>query len=306
MKTISGAPADSAELRVFVAVARTGTVVRAAETLGRTQPSVSARLAGLERRWGTRLFRREARGMRLTPEGERLLPLAEAALRAVEEVDRAAGLPLGAHGIRVGAGDALGRRLLPRAMAALLAQDPAIEVRILEGPGERLTRALRRGEIDVALVVDPGEGRDEEALERRPLTETAVVLLEPRAAPGPLRRRLPLERLARSRLVALQPGSSFRRHLETAFAARGLPFRPAVEVGNLSLVRRFVAAGLGVAPVPAVAFETPGPRIAGVPVVRYAALTRRGVPLADPATRLLHLLAEDPQHGPTPFSRFSV
>lgn len=292
MKPISADLVDTAALRAFVAVARSGTVVRAAEALGRTQPSVSARLAGLEERWRTRLFLREARGMRLTPEGERLLPLAEAALKAVEDVDRTAGLPLGAHEIRVGAGDALGRRLLPRAMAALLAEDPGIEVRILEGPGERLTRALRGGEIDVALVVDPGEARDDDALERRPLTTAVVELLVPPVGGALPRGRVGMERVAGSRLVTLQAGSSFRRHLEAAFAARRLPFRPAVEVGNLSLVRRFVDAGLGVAPVPAVAFRIRGPRITGVPPVRYAAITRRGVPLADSGRRLLARLAE--------------
>ena len=59
---------------------RSGTVGRAAERLNRTQPSISARIALLEEAWQTRLFRRVARGMLLTPEGARLLPLAEASL----------------------------------------------------------------------------------------------------------------------------------------------------------------------------------------------------------------------------------
>ena len=52
---------DTATLRAFVAEARLGTVGRAAQALGRTQPSVSARLASLERAWQVRLFRRVAR-----------------------------------------------------------------------------------------------------------------------------------------------------------------------------------------------------------------------------------------------------
>ena len=65
--------AEVAELTAFVTVARARTVGRAARWLGRTQPSISARLASLERTWNTRLFRRVARGMELTPEGARLL-----------------------------------------------------------------------------------------------------------------------------------------------------------------------------------------------------------------------------------------
>jgi DNA-binding transcriptional LysR family regulator len=49
------------ELRAFVAVARMGSVGRAAKILARTQPTISARVAALEEVWGTRLFLRMAR-----------------------------------------------------------------------------------------------------------------------------------------------------------------------------------------------------------------------------------------------------
>ena len=87
--------------------------------------------------------------------------------------------------------------------------------------------------------------------------------------------------------------------MEAAFERAGMPFRPAVEVGNLSLVRRFVAAGLGVAPVPAVAFgpgDTAGVtrrRLAGVERVRYDRAVRAGVPLPEATRRLLERVAAD-------------
>jgi DNA-binding transcriptional LysR family regulator len=103
--------------------------------------------------------------------------------------------------------------------------------------------------------------------------------------------------LAGERLVALQPGSGFRRHMEAAFATAGMTFRPAVEVGNLSLVRRFVAAGLGVAPVPGVAFSSrdrfQGVRamnLIGAPRVTYYLAHRSGAPLSDAARLLISLL----------------
>jgi DNA-binding transcriptional LysR family regulator len=284
-------------LRAFVAVARLGTVGRAAEALGRTQPSVSARLADLEATWQTRLFRRAPRGMMLTPEGEHLLPLAEAALRDLEELDRSAGLPVRAsREIRVGAGDALGRRLLPHALAKLLRDRPGLELTIKEGPAPRLLEALRAGEIDVALVVRLPGRRREKGLDVEPLFESHVRLLAPKGECGAGKRTVSLKTLAQRRLVALQPGSGFRRHLEAAFERQGVPFRPAVEVGNLSLVRRFVAAGLGVAPVPAVAFSPRVAagldmwRLAGVEPVRYERAVRAGVPLPPPTLRLIDLL----------------
>src|SRR5262245_38711625 len=145
--------ADTAALETFVAIARHGSVLRAAERLGRTQPSLSARLAVLESSWKTKLFRRHARGMALTPEGVRLLALAEAALAGLAAVDRAAGVPVsGAAELRVGSGDALGRERLPRALSALRREHPDLGIRVLEGPTSRLIEALRAGEVDVALV----------------------------------------------------------------------------------------------------------------------------------------------------------
>jgi LysR family hydrogen peroxide-inducible transcriptional activator len=287
--------ADVSALEAFVAVARDGSVGRAAFRLARTQPSISARLLALEGVWGTKLFRRHARGMALTPEGARLLPLAEAALRSLGVLDRAAGLPVAGHDeLRIGAGDALGREVVPRAIARLLRECPSLSIRVIEGPASRLFEALRAGEIDMALAV--GAPHEEVAgVSLEPLLSSAVDLLVP--AGEQASRDVTLERLRGRRLVTLQRGSSFRRHLEDAFNAAGVPFRPAVEVGNLSLVRRFVAAGLGVAPVPAIAFArrqadrgSTRRRLRGVPPVPYRLARRAGVPLTQAAQRFVELL----------------
>ena len=276
--------ADAALLRAFVAVARLGGVGRAAAALALTQPSVSARVATLEGLWDVLLFRRQSRGMTLTPEGARLLPLAEAALRALEALDAAAGLPVAAAGeIRVGSGDALGRELLPRTLAPLLANDPALGVRLVEGPGARLLGAVRDGEIDIALLVLPGDETVLRGLDVTPLLESPVDVLFPAGRAPRGRAALPIDALRHRRLVALQEGSAFRRHVASAFDTAGVPFQPAVEVGNLSLVRRFVAAGAGAAPVPAIAFEgkrseigVERRRLAGIPSVRYVMAVRAG------------------------------
>jgi len=289
----------AAELRAFVAVARSGSVSRAAALLDRAQPSVSARIASLEAAWKTRLFRRVARGMELTPEGVRMLPAAESVLRDLEELDRAAGLPVAPRReLRVGSGDALGRRLLPGALATLLREQPELEIHLREGTGPRLIDALRDGEIDLALVVAPTGATQPDGIDVAPITRSATLLLVPEGRRGNPERKVRLKSLDQERLVALQPGSGFRRHLERAFLAEGLAFRPAVEVGNLSLVRRFVAAGLGVAPVPAIAFSDSvrltgceARRLGGVPEVTYLRAVRQNAPIPQPVLRLLRLLA---------------
>jgi DNA-binding transcriptional LysR family regulator len=287
--------ADIAALEAFIAVARSGSVARAAEKLARTQPSISVRLLGLESAWTTKLFRRHARGMTLTPEGARLLPAAEAVVQGIEALDRAAGVPLSGHDeLRIGSGDALGREVVPRAMARLMRENPGLSVRVLEGPAPRLLDALRAGEIDLALTVG-APARDAGGISFEALLTSPVELLVPQGER--VGREVTLERLRDRRLVTLQRGSGFRRHLEDAFTAAGVPFTPAVEVGNLSLVRRFVAAGLGVAPVPSIAFRgarkdetTRRSRLRGVPAVPYDHARRAGVSPTRAAQRFIALL----------------
>jgi DNA-binding transcriptional LysR family regulator len=271
---------------------------RAAALLNRTQPSISARIAALESAWKTRLFRRAARGMELTPEGARLLPGAESVLRGLEELDREAGLPVVAPGeLRVGSGDALGRRLLPGALAKLLREQPELEIHLREGTGRLLIEALRDGEIDLALIVESPAVVEPEGIDIATVARSAIVLLTPRGWSRDARRHVRLEALEGERLVALQPGSGFRQHLERAFLESGLEFHPAVEVGNLSLVRRFVAAGLGVAPVPEIAFSSKHRfagcetrRLDGLAAVTYLRALRRSAPIPQPVRRLLELL----------------
>src|SRR5258707_1821534 len=68
---------DTAALRCFVTAVRTGSMGRAAEALGRTQPAISQQVRRLEDILDCSLLRRSARGVVVTPEAEAFLPLAE-------------------------------------------------------------------------------------------------------------------------------------------------------------------------------------------------------------------------------------
>ncbi len=68
---------DYATLRAFVAVARTGSVSRAAEQLHLTQPAISLKLKQLQANLGLTLFSRRPQGLALTSDGHALLPAAE-------------------------------------------------------------------------------------------------------------------------------------------------------------------------------------------------------------------------------------
>lgn len=80
-----GPQLETMDLEVFSAIARLGSFSAAATELRLAAPSVSNRIAGLERRLGTKLFERGARGSKLTPAGQRLAGYARRCLDLLDE-----------------------------------------------------------------------------------------------------------------------------------------------------------------------------------------------------------------------------
>src|SRR5689334_23864575 len=84
-----GVHMDAGDLRVFEAVARLGGMNRAAGELHTVQSNVTARIRQLEDELGTALFRRNSRGVVLTPAGRRLLPYAARIAGLIADAKRA-------------------------------------------------------------------------------------------------------------------------------------------------------------------------------------------------------------------------
>ncbi len=125
---------DLRHLRYFVAIAETGTMVRAAERVHVTQSTLSHQLAQLERDLGTVLFERVGRNLRLSDAGNAWLAHARGILGQVEEarrsIDGIGGLATGE--VKVGAIHSFVTRQTPAAWpetAAATAAGAAIRKR---------------------------------------------------------------------------------------------------------------------------------------------------------------------------------
>ena len=79
-------PVDLGWLRIFVEVARSGSLSSAAASLGLTQPAVSYQIRRVEEQMGITLFHRRHRGVELSSEGHRLLEIAEKAVGGVDSL----------------------------------------------------------------------------------------------------------------------------------------------------------------------------------------------------------------------------
>jgi molybdate transport repressor ModE-like protein len=196
-------------LRVLREVAQSGSFSAAARTLGYTQSAVSRQVAGLETVAGRPLFERRRDGVALTPAGARLLARA---VRVLDELDAAArdvAGPEAAPGpVRLGTFATAAAGLLPGALASL-PQDLVVSVR--EGTTPALTRALRAGTLDLAVVAQepPFRPPDAEApaLDLTTLGERDLVIGVGTRHPFAGRRAVEVEELAGQIWVASRSDS---------------------------------------------------------------------------------------------------
>lgn len=239
-------------LRYFEAVARHSHVTRAAAELHIAQPALSKQISQLERELGITLFDRVGRSLRLTEAGEALLPYARAILAQVEEARAAMAERVGlkAGRVSIGAPPTVGAHLLPPLLAAFHQRYPGITLRLHEAGIQSLLDLLEAGLTDLAIVALPVS---DELLTVTPLLNEPLVLIVSTSHPLAGRSDVTMAELRNERWI-LSP-ASYELREATLKACRDAGFTPqtVMEGGETETLVRFVAAGLGIALVPALA-----------------------------------------------------
>jgi DNA-binding transcriptional LysR family regulator len=243
---------DVRRLRVFREVARCGSFSGAAETLGYTQPAISRHVALLERETGTTLLERRPTGVRLTDAGELLVRHADVVLArlrdAEEDLDDLLGLRAGK--LRMSTITSAAATIVPLAVLEFRNRLPEVElyVSMLEPPG--VLPMLRAGEVDLALCNDDAvlELPDVDGML---LFEEPMLLALPRHHRLAGRSRLRLGELADERwMLGTSDSCPDADRFLRACHAEGFAPQIAFHHDDYTAILGFVAAGIGVAPVP--------------------------------------------------------
>ncbi|GAK87568.1 transcriptional regulator LysR family [Vibrio ponticus] len=146
------------DAKVFLAIARLGTLSAAAKVLGVGIATVSRRLERLEEALGIRLFARDQQGYKLTDEGTQLVPLAESleqAGYALGESGQRGDQDVSGH-VRIATAQGLADHLIIPALSELMQQHPNLTIEIVTGVA---TINLHRRDADIALrMVRPQRG----------------------------------------------------------------------------------------------------------------------------------------------------
>ncbi|MEU4242713.1 LysR family transcriptional regulator [Actinoplanes sp. NPDC026619] len=290
---------DTQLLHVFRTVAHLGSITAAARRLRFTQSAVSRQIAALEADAGARVFDRVPRGVTLTEAGRALLPHAEAILdrlaAARQDLDELRAGPLR---LRVGAFPTAVAELVPRALASFRAAFPDSALTLVEGLTPALLERVVAGGADLAVVSSsPAAPLDAARFTLHHLLDEHLLVALSARHPLAGRPAVALAELADDPFIVGSAGN------ESALLHANLPggFAPKIDIVVADWTGKLgcVAAGLGVALVPALALRIAPAGVVLVrldpkdePVRQVFAATPAGRPVAPAVTTFLRHLRD--------------
>lgn len=234
---------DLDSLEIFRAVAQEGGVIRAAQKLNRVQSNVTTRVKQLEQRLGRPLFRRQGRGLVLSPEGERLLAYAQRLFRLADEAESElrSGKPTGV--LRIGSLESTaGSRLAP-ILSRFHKEYPDVVVELATGTTGALVQRVSNFDLEAAFVSQPFTAPSLNAIK---VFEEELVCITARGVPPVTR----ASDLAGMTLIAFAEGCSYRRRMQEWLGASSVMPARTLEFASYHAMVACVAAGTGFALVP--------------------------------------------------------
>ena len=285
------------QLRAFCQAAALGSFSRAAERVRSSQPAVSHQVRALEDELGVSLFERRGPRIALTRAGESLYRFAMPLVQAIDRLpDTFAEGQFGAVSstLVVGAGQTSAAYLLPRYLKRFRERCPEVRVNVRTGVGSQRLRWLRAYELDLILLsVDrpPQDFRFHEVVVSR------FMLITPLDHPLAGRSIEKFSDIEGYRCVGHLPGQHVRQIGDSLMRHLGTEPDFDVEVDGWSVIKLYVAAGLGISAVPEMCiteqdavWSTPLDRF--LPPRRYGLVTRDDDLLSPAARRFLEVTVE--------------
>jgi len=243
-------------LQYFWAVARQGSIVKAAESLHLTPQTISGQLKLLEESIGQALFDRVGRGLVLTETGHIVLEYAEeifaigAELSQVVKGQRSATQAM----LRVGVVSSMPKLIAERIIAPALSDDDPVQLSCHEASLEQLLSDLAVHRLDIVLSDQPMPyGLSLRAYNHR-LGESELAFFAQRRNARGYRARFP-ESLNAAPMLLPSQNSALRRRLDDWFDNKAIAPQIVGEFDDSALLKAFGEAGAGLFVAPSVIEE---------------------------------------------------
>jgi DNA-binding transcriptional LysR family regulator len=252
---------ETRDLQTFLAVAASGSITKAADMLGRSQPSVTRTIQDLEAELGFELLHRVGRRVQLSEEGVAFEEEARRLLMSFTELAARAKMISAGKGriLQIATTSAIGTGLIPKAMAELKDVELPHETHIGHFLASIVAQELRSGRADIGFSSLPLDlpGLDVLRLYSAP---TVIALREddPLAALDVV----PLAAFGGRRLATMLNPLRFQLHIARALAARGIETGPVIRTnisyGALQIVRQVSGVVAIIDPVTSYGVSMPG------------------------------------------------
>ena len=231
-------------LTTFLEIAKQGSFSRAGQKLFRSQPAVSAQIRQLEEEYGQKLFDRVGKSMKLTAAGEvllgyagRLITLKNDSLRAVADQSSA---PRGT--LAVGANEATCLYVLPDVFAEFHRRFPSVQISVYRNFSRKVIEKVEDGAVDVGIVTLPVKSP---SLRTHPIFRDRLMLMVSPSNPLAKHKTVTPAEIADQPLIIPKTGFT-RQLLDKLFRPYRSQLRIPMELPSVGMIKRFVAAGLGV------------------------------------------------------------
>jgi len=235
---------DAADLKVFEAVARHGSMNRAATELNTVQSNVTARVRALEVELGVLLFQRHARGVKITPAGRRMLPFSARISKLLSDAKTAArddGVPDGV--LEVGTLETTAALRLPSVLATYTKAFPKVRPVVTTGTTCSLINDVVECRLEGAFVAGPVDHPD---LQQENVFREELVLVTPRS----IRSIEDLPSITELKTIVFRIGCSYRTRLDNLLNRAGILAAQPLEFGSIEAILGCVASGVGITLLP--------------------------------------------------------
>jgi DNA-binding transcriptional LysR family regulator len=243
-------------LRYFMAVAQSGHITRAADTLGIQQPPLSQQIRALETELGTRLFNRHPKGVELTEAGRILQSEAKRLLAEFAVVqERMLDFVQGRRG-RIAIGfttSAAAHAFTPASLRLCRSRHPEVQIDVSENNAAEITEAVLHGRLNCGFVRVPVARPPGLAFDQLLQEHSVLAIPIGHRLAVSTRRKVSLKELEGERLILVRrPGApGLYANLLAACERARVNVELAMEVEHMMTNLNLVAAGVGLSIVPA-------------------------------------------------------
>ena len=244
---------DLTDLRLFLAVADTGSITHGAADVGLSLPAASERLRDMEAAGQVMLLERGRRGVTLTEAGEALVHHARTVMRQMADMHSELGLHAKAMrtAIRVAANTAAITEYLPAKLAVWMAENPRIDVELKERQSTDIARAVLRGFVEIGILSDAA---DTTGLERVPFAKDQLVLITAKHHRLASYKQVSFPDILQEQFIGLSAGA-LQEHIESQASRLGGRLKIRTRLRTFEGVGHMVASGAGIAIIPQTAAQ---------------------------------------------------